>query len=120
MTVVEGEDATFTCHVTGRPRPTIKWYYFESLSIVLNTTLPPPLNEMGGDYSIDRMEIGSRELESNLTVLNTLPSDTGYYVCVFENAVTLGMVNAALSVEGQYKTTPAKILALQALSSYSG
>ena len=102
-TVTEGEDATFTCRVTGHPRPSIMWFYLESLPDMPPMTMPPPLNETDGNYSVDREEFGDRELESTLTVIRTLPSDTGFYVCFAENAVAGGivMVNGFLSVEGQ-------------------
>ena len=102
-TVIEGEDGVFTCRVTGRPRPSIVWFYLESLSDMSLMTMPPPLNETDGNYSVDREDFGDRELESNLTVIRTLPSDTGFYICFAENAVAGGiaMVNHFLSVEGQ-------------------
>ena len=104
MTVSEGENAIFMCRVSGRPRPSIDWFYLESLSNMTPMTMPQPLNEMGGDYTIDRMESGDRDLQSNLTVSNTLPSDTGFYVCFAENAVDGGiaMADVFLSVEGRY------------------
>ena len=104
VTVSEGENAIFMCRVIGRPRPSIDWFYLESLSNMAPMTMPQPLNEMGGDYTINHMESGDRELQSTLTVLSTLPSDTGFYICSAENAVDGGiaMVNASLSVEGWY------------------
>ena len=103
-TVSEGEDAVFTCRVSGRPRPSIVWFYLESLSDIMTMTMPPPLNDADGNYRIERTAMGDRELESNLTVLTTLPSDTGFYVCFAENAVAGGIAiaSASLSVEGQY------------------
>ena len=103
-TVSEGEDATFTCRVSGRPRPSIEWFYLESLSDIMTMTMPQPLNETNGNYGIDQTELGDRELESALTVVMTLPSDTGFYVCFAQNAVAGGiaMASASLSVKGQY------------------
>ena len=102
-TVIEGEDGVFMCRVTGRPRPSIVWFYLESLSNMSLMTTPPPLNETDGNYSVDREAFGDRELESNLTVIRTLPSDTGFYVCFAANAVDGGIsiVNGFLLVEGQ-------------------
>ena len=50
------------------------------------------------------MNSGERELESNLTVVATLPSDTGFYICFAENEVAGGIVmeSAFLSVQGQW------------------
>ena len=103
-TVSEREDAIFTCRVSGRPRPSILWFYVESLSDIMTMTMPQPLNDADGNYRIERTTMGDRELESNLTVLMTLPSDTGFYVCFAENAVAGGIAiaSASLSVEGQY------------------
>ena len=105
VTVTEGEDATFVCRVTGRPRPSIVWFYLETLldNIMPPMTLPPPLNETDGHYRVTREEFGERVLESTFTVFHTLPSDTGFYVCFAENVVAGGMimVNGFLSV-GQY------------------
>ena len=102
-TVTEGENATFTCRVTGRPRPSIMWFYLESLADVM-LLQPMPLSGADGDYKVDFKEFGVRELQSTLTVISTLPSDAGFYVCFAENAVDggLAMANAFLSVEGQY------------------
>lgn len=102
-TVSEGEDAIFTCRVSGRPRPSIDWFYVESLSDIMTMTMPQPLNT-DGNYRVDQTEFGDRDLESTLTVLMTLPSDTGFYVCFAQNAVAGGidMASASLFVEGQY------------------
>ena len=103
-TVSEEEDAIFTCRVSGRPRPSIDWFYVESLSdITMTMNMPQPLNDADGNYRVDQMPMGDRELESTLTVLMTLPSDTGFYVCFAQNAVAGGIAiaSASLSVEGQ-------------------
>ena len=102
VTVTEGENATFMCRVTGRPRPSIVWFYLESIPNILPMTMPPSLNETGGNYIATRQGLAVRELESTLTVVSTLPSDTGIYVCFAENAVMGGriMAYASLSVQG--------------------
>ena len=94
-TVSEEEDAIFTCRVSGRPRPSILWYYVESLSDIMTMNRPEPLNDADGNYRVEQMPMGDRDLESNLTVLMTLPSDTGFYVCLAENAVAGGIVMAS-------------------------
>ncbi len=104
-TVSEGEDAIFTCRVSGRPRPSIMWLYLESLPdmMSMSTIMPQPLNT-DVNYRVDQIGMGDRELQSTLTVFSTLPSDTGFYVCFAENAVDGGiaMESASLTVEGQY------------------
>ena len=103
VTVTERDDALFTCTVTGRPRPSIRWAFVQQESC---TTLPSTiqlLNETSEDYTFERIEMGERELESTLTVTSTLPSDTGCYVCLADNEVVgrEASANALLTVEGK-------------------
>ena len=104
VTLIEGSDATFTCRVTGRPRPSIVWLYMESPLIMIPSmeSQSPPLDEATGKYTVNRMNSGDRELMSNLTVVGTLPSDTGFYVCLAENVALGGVAfaNASLTVQG--------------------
>ena len=101
LTITEGENATFTCRVTGRPIPTIAWIYQESPLTMPNMSISPLSENM--DYAIDSLEMGDQEIESNLTVLTTLPSDTGFYACVADNEVEGRELiqNAFLSVQGK-------------------
>ena len=104
VTVTEGDDAMFTCLVTGRPRPSIRWAFIqqESCPLTIPSTIQP-LNETSEDYTFERIMIGARRLESTLTVTSTRPSDTGCYVCLAENEVVGGeaSANALLTVEGK-------------------
>ena len=104
VTVTEGDDAMFTCTVTGRPRPSIMWAFIQQESCP--STLPftiQPLNETSGDYIVERIMIGERQLEIALTVSSTRPSDTGCYVCLADNEVVgrEASANALLTVEGK-------------------
>ena len=103
VTLTERENATFTCRVTGRPRPSIMWIYLESLPAMPPMMMPAPLIETSGKYIISERNVGERELRSNLIVVGTLSSDTGFYVCFAENEVAGGIVmeSAFLSVQGQ-------------------
>ena len=103
VTVTEGRDAIFTCRVTGRPRPRILWFHQQPPIILPPLVMPTPLSETTGDYVIDENIDGEREIESNLTISSTLPSDTGFYVCFAQNEVAGGIVmeSAFLSVQGQ-------------------
>ena len=103
VTINEGADAIFTCHVTGRPRPRILWFYQQPPIILPPLVMPTPLSETTGDYFIDENIDGEREIESTLTISSTLPSDTGFYVCFAQNEVAEGIVmeSAFLSVQGQ-------------------
>ena len=103
MTLIEGGDANFTCRVTGRPRPSIVWLYLESPLMVTPSMEAqlPPLDETTGKYTVSRINNGDRELMSTLTVVGTLPSDTGFYVCLAENEALGGVAfaNASLTVQ---------------------
>ena len=103
VTVTEGGDAIFTCHVTGRPRPRILWFYQQPQILLPPLVMPAPLNDTTGDYVIDETVDGEREVESTLNVSSTLPSDAGFYVCLAQNEVAgeIVMANAFLSILGQ-------------------
>ena len=107
VTLIEGGDATFACRVTGRPRPSIVWLYLESPLMMTPSmeSQPPPLDETTGKYTVNRMNVNDtedREIMSTLTVVGTLPSDTGFYVCLAENVALGGVAfaNASLTVQG--------------------
>ena len=94
LTVVSPASATFTCLVTGRPRPDITWMMYDNGSLV---DIPGAANV---DYQISEEEIGDRERMSNLTLLDSQPSDSGQYVCVGRNNVTYAQESATLAVQG--------------------
>ena len=52
------------------------------------------------DYSIEEMEIGERDLSSTLTILGTMPGDTGEYLCQAESTVGSAAESAFLTVQG--------------------
>ena len=104
VTLSEGESAIFTCNVTGRPRPRIEWgYSSQPCPASSSPDFFSLINETTGNYSVERMEVGDRILQSTLTVPATLPSDIGCYVCFAMNAVVAGrtFANASLIVEGK-------------------
>ena len=107
--LTEGESAQFTCNVTGRPRPIIEWgYSSQPCPASSSPDFFSLINETNGDYSVERMEVGDRILRSSLTVLTTLPSDTGCYVCFAMNEVVVvgrTFANASLTVEGKRITS---------------
>ena len=92
LTVVEPQNATFSCLATGRPRPNIMWI---RLSDMLQ--LQPP----SADFMIEEQEIGDRERSSNLTILGTQPSDASAYACVAMNEPGSVMQQATLTVHGE-------------------
>ena len=54
----------------------------------------------GGDFSIDDMLSGEREVQSRLTIDFIAPVDAGVYVCVAENIVDTTEASAVLTVHG--------------------
>ena len=91
LTVVQPEDATFTCVATARPRPNITWWRVES-----DGSLTQVMEE-ANVASITEMMSGERVLMSNLTIESAQPSDAGDYTCVAETSAT-----AALVVHGEF------------------
>ena len=91
-TVVEPQDATFSCLATGRPRPDIVW-----------TRLPDmiQLQPQPAEFIIEEQEIGDRERRSNLTIIGTQPSDAGMYACVAMNEPGTDARQATLTVHGK-------------------
>ena len=103
LTVVQPEDATFTCVATARPRPNITWWRVES-----NGSLSQVIEE-ANVTSITEMMSGERVLMNNLTIESAQPSDAGEYVCVAENGAGNISATATLVVHGGYNTSFVKI-----------
>ena len=95
LTVVQPQDATFSCLATGRPRPTIVWTRLSDMV---------QLQNQSGVYRIEEWEIGDRERRSNLTILGSQPSDAGGYACVAVNVPGNVMLQATLTVHGELHT----------------
>ena len=91
LTVVEPEDATFSCLATGRPRPTIVWIQLSDMTQLSNSA----------EFSIQEQEIGDRERRSNLTIIGTQPSDAGAYNCRAMNEPGAIAESATLTVHGE-------------------
>ena len=92
LTVVEPQDATFSCLATGRPRPDIVWTRLSDME---------QLQNQPGVYGIEEQEIGDRERRSNLTIVGTQPSDAGAYACVAVNEPGNATQQATLRVHGE-------------------
>ena len=92
LTVVEPQDATFSCLATGRPRPEIVWTRLSDMV---------QLQNQSGVYRVEEWEIGNRERRSMLTILGTQPSDAGSYACVAMNEPGSVMQQATLTVHGE-------------------
>ena len=96
LTVVQPEDATFTCVATARPRPNITWWRVES-----NGSLTQVMEE-ANVTSITEMMSGERVIMSNFTIESAQPSDAGDYTCVAENEVDSTNTTAAMVVHGEF------------------
>ena len=59
---------------------------------------------MMGDhgYSIEEAAIGDYDLRSSLTILGTLPGDTGEYLCQAQNIISSAAESAFLTVQGNF------------------
>ena len=96
LTVVQPEDATFTCVATARPRPSITWWRVES-----NGSLTQVMEE-ANVTSITEMMSGERVLMSNLTIVKVEACDAGSYTCVAENEVASVNQTGSLSILGKH------------------
>ena len=92
LTVVEPQDATFSCLATGRPRPDIVWTRLSDMAQLQ----PPSVN-----FTIEEQEIGDRERRSNLTILGTQTSDAGAYACMAMNEPGTDTGQGTLTVNGK-------------------
>ena len=91
LTVVQFEEAVFTCNATARPRPTITWFRVAADG---NRTEVDPT-------TVKPSEIGERELSSELTISNAQPSDAGSYTCQADNVVSSVDESSVLMVHGK-------------------
>ena len=92
ITVVEPQDATFSCLATGRPRPDIVWTRLSDMV---------QLQNQSGGHRIEEQEIGDRERRSMLTILGSQPSDAGGYACGARNEPGSVMQQATLTVHSE-------------------
>ena len=121
-TVVQGDNAVFTCVATGRPMPRIDWYQVDRDNAtirtllndssdvdIMNTTMENDTDDMSltmeNDIDIVSSAMGERNLTSNLTILNAQPDNATEYVCeaVSEvEAFPVASARAVLTVHGEY------------------
>ncbi len=93
--VTERMSAPFLCAATGWPRPSITWYKDGTNDSLLAVNVSDPR------VIVTETEMGERELISNLTINDVLPSDSNVYRCIAENDVDSDMCNATLTVNGE-------------------
>ncbi len=95
VVVTEGMSAPFLCAATGRPRPCITWYRDGTNDSFLAVNVSDPR------VIVTETQMGERELISNFTINDVLPSDSNVYRCIAENDVNSDMSNTTLTVNGE-------------------
>ena len=90
LTVVQAEDAAFSCLATGRPIPEIVW--------IRLTDMTQLQSQLG--LTVEEQEAGDTQRRSNLTIIGVQLSDSGAYVCVATNEVGSIMAHVTLTVHG--------------------
>ena len=86
----EGESTSFTCQATGRPVPTISWYF--------NNTLLGS----GTKYTISETSVNTTTISSTLTIMSVESSDVGTYTCNATNIVSTDTSSRVLTVNGEF------------------
>ena len=85
----EGDTASFTCQATGRPVPTISWYYNNTLFV------------NGTEYMITEMSLNTTTISNTLTIMSVESSDVGTYTCNATNVVSSDTSSGVLTVNGK-------------------
>ena len=87
----EGDTASFTCEATGRPVPTISWYF--------NVAAVDEANMM--KYTISETSVNTTTINSTLTIMSVESSDVGTYTCNATNVVSSDTSSGVLTVNGE-------------------
>ena len=98
---------TFQCLAAGSPRPTITWLFMTELGAAENTVM-----DVENTTTITDMDIGDRQIMSNLSFSVLALSDAGMYICSAENDFRNSTVvtdAARLTVYGKSYTSPKMI-----------
>ena len=90
ITVVQAEDASFSCLATGRPIPEIVW--------IRLTDMAQLQSQLG--LIVEEQEAGDTQRRSNLTIIGVQLADSGAYVCVATNELGSLMAHATITVHG--------------------
>ena len=88
----ETNPATFNCQVTGRPVPSISWYFRGVMINVSNAS----------KYQITNTTMNiTYTVTSLLTISNVQSSDVGTYTCQAENIIGIDQSSGILTVNGK-------------------
>ena len=91
----EGDNVSFTCQATGKPVPTISWY-FNGVPVNVTNTMK---------YTISMMSLNTTTISNTLTIMNVQSSDVGTYTCNATNVVSSDISSGILTVNGKYICT---------------
>ena len=94
-TVVSPSPAVFACEADGVSTPVITWWRQESSD---------SLTQLSSDeinVTISEENLDSRTVQSNLTILQSLPVDAAEYVCMATNEIGSDTASAVLTVYGK-------------------
>ena len=85
----EGTTASFICQATGKPAPTIGWYFN---NILLAN---------GTKHTISETSVNTTTINSTLTIMSVESSDVGTYTCNATNVVSSDTSSGVLTVNGE-------------------
>ena len=89
QTLNERDTASFTCQATGKPVPTISWYFNDV--ILVN----------GMEHLISMVSLNTTTNSSTLTIMNVQSSDVGTYTCNATNVLSSNTSSGVLTVNGE-------------------
>ena len=90
----EGDIAFFICQATGKPVPTINWYFNGAPLDEANTT----------KYNISMSSLNSTTVTNTLMIMNVDSADVGTYTCNAANILFTDTSLGILTVNGEFST----------------
>ncbi|GAB6033281.1 hypothetical protein CHUAL_012881 [Chamberlinius hualienensis] len=92
LNILEGDNVTLVCHVTGKPEPSARWLW-QGLPVTNEST-----TSNGQPFLLDEDVASGFIKTTNLTIMLAEKGDTGMYSCVGENYADVKTVNLTLTV----------------------
>ena len=90
-----GDNASFTCLATGKPVPSINWYF--------NGTLVDGLFNNTMKYKISIMQLNASTITSTLTIMRIESYHVGTYTCNATNKISTDTSSGVLTVNGEWQ-----------------